>query len=77
MSAPIDAASGFRYGNPTKLFGGPYAFSMPARMFDVTADGQRFLMIKDAPTEASGQMSASLVFVLNWSEELLQRLASK
>jgi len=77
MSVPIDAASGFRYGNPTRLFGGPYVFSLPGRMFDVTADGQEFLMIKDAQTETSGQTSASLVFVLNWTEELLPRLATK
>jgi serine/threonine protein kinase len=47
------------------------------RMFDVTADGQKFLMIKDAQTEARGETSASLVFVLNWQEELLQSIATK
>ena len=38
-------------------------------MFDVTRDGQRFLMLE--PTE---QASSHLVIVLNWFEELKQRV---
>ncbi len=39
---------------------------------DVTADGQRFLMVKPR-TEEEGR---EVVVVLNWSEELKQRMES-
>ena len=35
--------------------------------YDVTADGQRFLMIKDNDQDV---YSTSIVVVLNWAEEL-------
>jgi hypothetical protein len=41
--------------------------------YDVTADGQRFLMIKDSDTEV---FPSQINVVLNWSEEL-KRLASE
>jgi hypothetical protein len=42
------------------------------RTFDVSADGQRFLMVKDDP---AGRQPASMVVVINWVEEL-RRLIS-
>jgi hypothetical protein len=41
--------------------------------YDVTADGQRFLMIKDSDTEV---FPSQINVVLNWSEEL-KRLTSE
>ena len=35
--------------------------------YDVTADGQRFLMVKD---EAAGTRSTQLVVVLGWADEV-------
>jgi hypothetical protein len=48
-------------------------FSVPTarRMYDVSTDGGRFLMIKQAP--ATGERAAApvqLVVVQNWTEEL-------
>ena len=57
----------FSAGTPTKLFEG-YVFGL-GRNYDVSRDGQRFLMIKD---EAAGRETAAprMVIVLNWLEEL-------
>jgi hypothetical protein len=41
--------------------------------YDVSVDGQRFLMIKDVDS-ASAKASQQMVFVQHWSEEL-KRLA--
>src|SRR5207245_10705019 len=44
----------FGAGSPTKLFDtAPYYFGTGGRTYDVAADGQRFLMIRNA--EAGGQ----------------------
>ncbi len=47
-------------------------------MYDVSRDGQKFLMIKDAPS--GGERASApdnLVVVLNWVEELKARVPSK
>ena len=59
--------------NPTKLFDGPWYSGQTGRIYDVTRDGRRFLMIKQV---ASGTAAppATLNVVLNWAEELKQKL---
>jgi hypothetical protein len=41
--------------------------------YDVTSDGQHFLMVRDADDSAVGK---SIVVVLNWAEELRARAAA-
>jgi hypothetical protein len=55
------------------LFAGPYELS-PATSpnYDVSADGQRFLMLK--PAEASETAPTQINVVLNWFEELKRRV---
>jgi serine/threonine protein kinase len=68
-----------RQGSPqAKLLEAKYFHGVQqSRSYDVSRDGQRFLMIKGTPA-ANGQTatetSASMVVVLNWFEELKQRL---
>jgi len=59
--------------SPVKLFVGPYATGAPSsgRNYDVSADGARFLMVKEPANEAA---TAYIVVVQNWFEEL-NRLA--
>ncbi len=42
--------------------------------FDVAPDGERLLMIKDDPSPAGRRGAADIVIVLNWFEELKQRV---
>jgi Tol biopolymer transport system component len=75
----IGEGATFTYGNPTRLFpttSGYYKSPAAGRTFDVSLDGQRFLMIKDA-TETSRRSTANMVVVLNWLDELRQREAVK
>ena len=48
-SVPIDTSgSTFSAGQPAKVFDGKYAQPFPPRSYDVSPDGQRFLMLKDS-----------------------------
>lgn len=72
MAVPVESASSFSSGAPARLFEGHYYFggaSSLGRTYDVSRDGQRFLMIKQDAARAT-----SLAVVLNWTEEL-RRLA--
>ena len=60
----------FRGGTPTKLFDTKYSEPNPARHYDVSPDGRRFLMIKDSTTADAKVAPANMVVVLNWQEEL-------
>jgi serine/threonine-protein kinase len=75
MAVPIEPGSVFRALNPTRLFGGPYFTGLNGRTYDVSADGQRFLMIKD---KTAGAVSASrrIIVVENFFEELKRRAAN-
>jgi len=70
---PIQTAPTFSAGTPTTLFDARYFSGGPARSYDVSPDGQRFLMIKAAGTE----QAPSMVVVLNWLEELKAKLPAK
>ncbi|MGA7793118.1 MAG: protein kinase [Candidatus Acidiferrales bacterium] len=71
MAAEYSAQSTFSAGKPKMLFEGPY-LTTPRSFpdYDVSADGQRFLMLK-APEQA--QAPAPINVVLNWTEELKQK----
>ena len=71
-----DANSGFSVGKPRMLFEGSYlqtSASFP--WWDVTPDGERFLMLKPVESPASGPTQINIV--LNWFEELKQKAPVK
>ena len=80
MSVTVHTKPTFSADNPTKLFDGPWYAGQTGRIYDVSRDGRRFLMIKAATSgqATSGQAAPApatpLNVVLNWSEELKQRL---
>ena len=69
----------FSEGNPAKVFDARYFVGNAGRTYDVSPDGQRFLMIKDnaSSDQASTAPPASMVVVLNWFEELKARLPAR
>lgn len=75
-SVPVRTSPSFSFGAPVRLFEGRYFAGPPGRTYDVSSDGKRFLMIKSAATERAAA-NTSVVVVLNWLEELNQRLAVK
>ena len=75
MVVPVKAtAAGFSAGTPRTLFEGRYVMSDPVRGYDVTPDGQRFLMVR--PLDPPPEPATELVLVENWLEELKARLPS-
>ena len=72
MAVPVhvQTESSFAAGNAKELFGGYYAprEGAPGRTYDISPDGERFLMIKES---GSGETSSiEFILVLNWFEEL-------
>ena len=65
MMVAVTATSTFEWSKPTLLFEGPFLSD-----YDVTADGTRFLMIKEA-----GQSRGTTDFnvIVNWFQELMFR----
>ena len=76
MSVPVTMASNVTFGKPNKMFEGSYFFGPGGRTYDATADGQRFLMVKE---NAAGDPArpAGFVVVLNWLEELKRRVPTR
>ncbi len=74
ISVPVQTAPRFSAGMPMKLFEGPYFTGLLSRTYDVTPDGQRFLMIKDNASGDQASAPPSVVVVLNWAEELKAKL---
>jgi hypothetical protein len=68
------SGSTFRAGKPAKLFDTKYAAPNPGRHYDVSVDGQRFLMIKSVSEGDPNVTPASMVVVLKWFEELKRRV---
>ncbi len=69
MAVELDTRSGFASGTPQMLFEGlylPTAFSYP--FYDVSPDGQRFLMLQPVESQTGGATQINVV--LNWFEEL-------
>ena len=73
MRVPVQMAPTFSAGTPAKLFDTRYVTGQTGRSYDVSPDGQRFLMIKAAGAE----QAPSMVVVLNWLEELKAKLPAK
>jgi serine/threonine protein kinase len=74
MSAGVEPGASFSARRPELLFEteGLY-FSEQGRQFDVTPDGNRFIMIKEGrPTE--GGTRGQINIVLNWVNELKERV---
>jgi serine/threonine-protein kinase len=69
MAVSVQANATFTHGTPRKLFDTTY-FQAIGRQYDVSRDGQRFLMIKEAPRGDRPDGPAHMVVVLNWLEEL-------
>ena len=70
LSVAVQTTPTFSAGNPTKMFEGRYAAAGIGRNYDVSLDGQRFLMIKDSATTDDKATPASMVVVEHWFEEL-------
>jgi Tol biopolymer transport system component len=73
MAVDIAVQPGFAAGKPKVLFEGRYNAAQGATPnYDVSPDGQRFLMIR--PVEQAQSAPTQINVVLNWFEELKQKV---
>ena len=70
MVVDVETKPTFRVGRARTLFEGRYV-SRGANYYDVTADGTRFLMIKEDPAESG---PAQVKVAMNWFEEVKRRV---
>jgi Tol biopolymer transport system component len=71
MAVDISTQPSFAAGKPRQLFEGRYAMSTEnagRANYDISPDGQRFLMIKPVEQQQAGPTQINVV--LNWTEEL-------
>ena len=67
MTVPVETEPSFAAGNPTVVFEGQYAAPLGGRTYDVSLDGERFLMLKEVDRDSE---PVRIVVVRNWFEEL-------
>jgi hypothetical protein len=73
MAVDISTQPGFAAGKPRLLFERRYEPPpVPTANYDVSTDGQRFLMVK--PSESVEAAPTQINVVLNWFEELKQKV---
>ena len=73
MAVNITTEPTFVAGRPRPLFEWKYGSSTPIRSWDVSRDGERFLVTKRAE-ESDPEPRTHLNLVLNWHEELQARV---
>jgi eukaryotic-like serine/threonine-protein kinase len=80
MAVAVETEPTFKLGVPKTLFKGAY-YSYMSHNWDLSRDGKRFLMIK--PMQSTSETSAAppprpkITIVVNWFEELKQRVPVK
>ena len=75
LAVPVQTAPTFSRGTAAVVIDGDYRLSAgPLRQYDIDPSGERFLVVK--LMSAGGETGAlpSLTFVLNWFEELKERV---
>jgi Tol biopolymer transport system component len=75
MAVPITTTPTFSAGSPRMLFEGPFRIDGPFRGYDVTPDGQRFLMVQEIAQPAA--RLSHMVLVQNWTQELKRVVPAK
>jgi hypothetical protein len=74
MAVSLTTEPRFEVGKPRALFEAPFAASEAAYPnFDITRNGQSFIMVQSKVESAATQ----LVVVLNWFEDLKARVPSQ
>ena len=77
MAVPVSTTPPFKAGRPEELWKGHYSHGMSSSCgqpgatssnYDVTADGSRFLMIKDDDQDRA--VSKQIVVALGWANEI-------
>ena len=74
IAVPVDPGPSFTAGNPEVLFEGSYPAFNTGRHYDVSPDGRGFLMLTEAGETDEDSAGPQINVVLNWTQELLERV---
>jgi len=83
MGVPVKTSPALSLGTPEVLFRGKYTslrsspYASELGPWDISPDGKRFLMMKDVESTAAAEGPQRIHIVLNWTEELKQRVPVK
>jgi hypothetical protein len=81
MSVVVESGTTFTARTPTRVIERPYYSGLTLRnrsgTYDVSPDGQRFLMIKQTGDPNQLAAAATMVVVQNWFEELKRRVPTR
>jgi serine/threonine-protein kinase len=75
MMVPVESGPAFKPGKAAVLFQGTYSGGRAVSqvsLWDISPDGKRFLMLKE--TDAAAEATRKINIVVNWFEELKQRV---
>jgi len=74
----VDVTLGQSYsaGAPRMVFEGSYSRGILHQQGDVTADGQRFVMMQNMPPPVVPPLT-HMILVQNWGDELRQRVPAR
>jgi eukaryotic-like serine/threonine-protein kinase len=72
MAVDVTPGPTFGAGRPRKLFAGRYSQTVSVRSYDVTGDGNRFLMVQTDHASTDPPIT-QIVLVFNWFQELKAR----
>jgi len=73
VAVPIQLDSGFSAGSPRVIVDRPFAAALRgfgARMYDVSPDGQRFLLVKPVDGAQQKAPPPQIIVIQDWHEEL-------
>jgi serine/threonine-protein kinase len=73
MGVSVEGQTSFAIGTPARILDGVYVTSLPTyagRLYDISPDSQRFLMLKQSASGAQTNGASSITVVQNWTEEL-------
>jgi len=74
---PVETSDTFDYGKPARVLHTSY-YTLNIRTYDVSRDGQKFLMIKNADAGSQETLaSQGIIVVQNWFEDLKRRTSAK
>ena len=71
------SGASFTRGTPVRVFDTPFAFADVPQPYDVSPDGQRFVMLKANTKGDKSAEAPTMTIVLNWLEELKRLVPTK
>jgi hypothetical protein len=78
MAVSVRLGANITLGNPQQVVKRLYAFAASTgRHYDVSADGQRFLLLKDATPNGQKTAAPEIHLVQHWDEELKRLVPTK